>query len=474
MNQCSVPTWSIDGLFGTSVELSSLLDKIPLGMAILDRNRRVRLLNRHLQALTGFTSEEAIGLPCAHILRSNICLGQCPLAKLDGSEALSMEGDIINRDRRKIPVRVTIAPILGERERVVGYVEFLEDLRHLQTPRVEQSRSYGFGNVIGRSGEMERMLQILPIIAQSDSPMLITGESGTGKSLVAETIHKASARAKAPFIKLNCGALPETLLEAELFGFQRGALPGSVESKPGRFRLAHNGTLYLTEIDDLPKSLQVKLLGFLDEQVVCPVGGAKSFHVNVRVIAATRRDPEIMVRKRGFREDLLFRLGAVRLQLPPLRERADDVSLLLDHFLHTFTARMNKPVKGFSAQTLRTLEEYSYPGNVRELMNIVGYALNVCDGELVQPEHLPTYITSRRAKRRAGEPAAATETDATAPKQWDGGALLSGNWSSVEQRMIVDALVKAKGRKGKAAAMLGWSRSTFWRKLKQYGMDEQS
>jgi PAS domain S-box-containing protein len=448
-----------------------LLDGMPLGVAILDRERRIQFINRTLEALTGYTREEARGISCEFILRGNICLEGCPLrqAKLI-SEPVGIEGNIVNRDRQKIPVCMTFSPVRDQHGKLVGYLETAQDIRLIRTLSGKSGQAFGFGRIIGRSPEMERIHQILPVIAQSDSSVLITGETGSGKDFLAEAIHQASPRAREPFIKVNCGALPDTLLESELFGHQKGAFAGAVENKPGRFRLAHNGTLYLTEIGDLPLALQVKLLTFLDERIVYPVGGARGFQVNARVIAATHRDLEQMVREGRFREDLFFRLNAVRLRLPALRERGDDVRLLLDHFLKSHAGRLEKPVKGFSARALKALLAYPFPGNVRELKNIVEYALTLCQEDHIRTRHLPAYLLDLGADHDA-------EPRESPPRVEGGPSMLSGedvsalDWASVERRMILEAMVKAKGRRSKAAAMLGWGRSTLWRKLKEYGID---
>jgi transcriptional regulator with PAS, ATPase and Fis domain len=315
---------------------------------------------------------------------------------------------------------------------------------------------------------MERIFRVLPVIAQSDSSVLITGETGTGKDFVAEAIHQGSHRGKNPFIKVNCGALPETLLESELFGHQKGAFTGAFENKPGRFRLAHNGTLYLTEIGDLPLSLQVKLLTFLDDMVVFPLGGTKGFQVNVRVIAATHRNLGLMVREGRFREDLLFRLNVVRLHLPPVRERGDDIRLLLDHFMRSYLTRLKKPIKGFSAKALRLLLDFTYPGNVRELRNIVEYAVNICEEDQILLKHLPAYLTDpiardwdREEEKKEIQPLWSSE-----PKHRE----TASDWASAEKTMIMDALLKARGSRSKAAESLGWGRSTLWRKMKNYGL----
>lgn len=461
----------IDGLFEETVSLPMLLDGIPVGVAILDGERRIRFINRTLEALTGYTREEARGISCEFILRGNICLEGCPLrqGKLI-SEPVGIEGNIVNRDRQKIPVCMTFSPVRDQHGKTVGYLETVQDIRLIRTLAGKSGHAFGFGQIIGRSPEMERIHQILPVIAQSDSTVLITGETGSGKDFVAEAIHQASPRAREPFIKVNCGALPETLLEAELFGHQKGAFAGAVENKHGRFRLAHNGTLYLTEIGDLPLTLQVKLLTYLDDRIVYPLGSGRGIQVDARVITATHLDLEQMVREGRFREDLLFRLNAVRIKLPALRERGDDVRLLLDHFLQSHAGKLRKPVKGFSASALKALLAYPFPGNVRELKNIVEYALTLCQEDHIHTRHLPAYLLETDAVHD-GE---ARES----PSQVEGGAsMLSGedvsalDWAAVERRMILEAMVKAKGRRSKAAAMLGWGRSTLWRKLKEYGID---
>ncbi|MCK8601586.1 sigma-54 interaction domain-containing protein [Desulfoferrobacter suflitae] len=459
----------ISGLFDRPVALAPLLDEIPVAIALLDPNRRIVFVNRALEALTGFAYPDPAGIPCAQVMRSDICLQRCPAARLDDPlDPLCLEGDILNRDRQKIPVRVTFAPIRDVHGCLIGFLETLEDVRLLRELDGKIGSAYGFGKLIGRSPEMERIFRILPVIAQSDSSVLITGETGTGKDFVAEAIHQSSQRAKGPFVKVNCGALPETLLESELFGHQKGAFTGAMENKPGRFRLAHNGSLYLTEIGDLPLSLQVKLLTFLDDKVVYPLGSTKGFHVNVRVIAATHRNLEQMVQAGDFREDLLFRLNVVRQHLPPLRERGDDPRLLLDHFLNKLSSQFKKPIKGFSPKSLRILQGYSYPGNVRELRNIVEYAVNFCQEDQIQPRHLPAYLTQAK---HAPPPAERAATGVGAVST----LLLNGkeadlNWQDLERKMIMEALLKAKGRRSQAARILGWGRSTLWRKMKHYGL----
>ena len=463
----------IAGLFDHPLTFPSFLDKIPLGLAVLNTNRQIVLINRTLEGLTGYIRQEIKGIPCAYILRSNVCQENCPALTLqDSADAVCMEANIISRDRQKIPVRITFSAIRDSDGRTLGYLEAVEDIRLLKSLNGKTEQAYAFGQVIGRSPQMERIFRILPVIAQSDSSVLITGETGTGKDFVAEAIHQGSHRGKNPFIKVNCGALPETLLESELFGHQKGAFTGAFENKPGRFRLAHNGTLYLTEIGDLPLSLQVKLLTFLDDMVVFPLGGTKGFQVNVRVIAATHRNLGLMVREGRFREDLLFRLNVVRLHLPPVRERGDDIRLLLDHFMRSYLTRLKKPIKGFSAKALRLLLDFTYPGNVRELRNIVEYAVNICEEDQILLKHLPAYLTDpiardwdKEEEKKEIQPLWSSE-----PKHRE----TASDWASAEKTMIMEALLKARGSRSKAAESLGWGRSTLWRKMKNYGLSRSA
>jgi two-component system response regulator AtoC len=463
----------IKGLFDASVELPSLIDNIPLGIVVLDIQRRIVLINRAFEALSGFSMEDARGIPCFHIMRSKLCIQKCPLKNMDSnSESISVESDMINKERQLIPVLINLSPIRTAEGKLAGFLETVEDLRPLKEVDSKATHAYAFRHLIGKSPEMTRIFQTLPLLAQSDSAILITGETGTGKDILAEAIHQASDRAKGPFVKVNCGALPETLLESELFGHRKGAFTGAVENKPGRFRLAHNGSLYLTEIGDLPLSLQVKLLTFLDDKVVYPLGSAKGFQADVRVIAATHRNLDLMVKERKFRQDLMFRLNVVRLHLPPLRDRGDDIRLILDHFINIFTTRFRKNIKGLSKRVLKILLDYPFPGNVRELRNIIEYAVNICPGGQIQFTHLPAYLSETRYHydRSPSEADEAHEWTASFVKnntqQSD-----QKTWASFERDMIIEALVKSKGRRSKTADILGWGRSTLWRKMKQYKID---
>lgn len=458
------------GLYPSPIAISNLLREIPLGVLMLDRDRRILLMNQAMELLTGFRQEEIQGLPCQDVIRSNFCPRQCPVLEAEeGDELVRREGNIINRDRQKIPVRLTSVPLKDTAGRIVGFIETLEDTRLLQQLDKNIKQAFGFGHLLGRSPKMEEVFKILPVVAHTDSSVLITGETGTGKDVLAQALHETSNRAREPFIKVNCGALPESLLESELFGHKKGAFTGAVAEKPGRLRMAHNGTVYLTEIGDLPLPLQVKLLTFLDDKVVYPLGSTKGFQADVRIIAATHRDLDGMVRDGSFREDLLFRLKVVQLHLPPLREREGDIDLIMDHFLALFSSRFGKQIKGFSGEVRQKLLDYPFPGNVRELRNIVEYAVNICQEERIKHEHLPVYFFEQGIGRIGGEavPHRPEPAALSAPRERTAGK----DWTSIERELIIDALVQSKGHRSKAAAILGWGRSTLWRKMKQYGLE---
>ncbi len=450
------------------IELQQLIDAIPIGVSLIDETCRVIAINKTLQVLTGFSGDEARDLPCYHVLRSALCVRQCPVRRSpEELESIHEESDIINKDRQRIPVNLSFTSLLNTEGKRVAFLETVEDLRLSGTFDPGSEHAFSFASLIGRSPQMERVYQVLPILAQSDSSVLITGETGTGKDLLAEALHKASNRSKAPFIKVNCGAVPENLLESELFGHQKGAFTGAVENKPGRFKLAHDGTLFLTEIGDLPQPLQVKLLTFLDDQVIYPLGSTKGFQADVRVIAGTHRNLEDMVAQGRFRRDLLFRLNVVRIHLPPLREREGDLQLLADHFRNALNSKLQKKVQGFSKSVMQILSRYDFPGNVRELKNIVEYAINLCDDKRVGMDHLPAYLTeSTDSLIQESNSPAVTEHQESAADSFAG-----ASWTEAEKRLILDTLRKTSGKKSEAADILGWGRSTLWRKMKKYGLN---
>lgn len=460
-----------------SVDVSEVIDCIPVGIAILDIDLRLQAINRSLEAMTGFSREEAIGVFCPHIIRSNLCPQKCPVRQaLDSDQAVRIEGNIINRARQKIPVRIHVAVLKDGKNQPIGVIETIEDISLVTELDRKVQVSHDFSDLVGHSSKMQKLFDILPVISQTDSSVLITGETGTGKDLVASVIHRLSPRTQGPFIKINCGALPETLLESELFGHTRGAFTGAVRDKPGRFQLADNGTVYLTEIGDLPLPLQVKLLTFLDDKEIIPIGGTRSVRADVRLVASTHRDLQAMVRQGSFRQDLLYRLNVIRIEVPPLREREGDMRLLMEYFLNQFNKQFQKKINGFAPKAIEILTRYPYPGNVRELKNIVEYSANVCHEGSIKPEHLPDYLMGpwedtlkadliTRAAETTGEFAR------QAARNGEGPTAQKLDWREMERRMISEALLQSRGNRTKAAQLLGWGRSTLWRKMKQHNLD---
>lgn len=410
-------------------DLPRILRELPFGVAVVDRERRTLFLNSALERLTGFSSAEVAGVPCRHVLRGSFCLHHCPglscakgqpgagnAACIPGARASeSREGTLINRHRRKVPVRLTSVPVLDGAGALLCTLDVIEDLSALKELEGRLTRTAGPGAIVGRCSAMEHLLRILPAVAGSDATVLLTGESGTGKDLLAEALHRASPRARESFVRVNATPMPEALLDVELFG-QAGSGEGAAP-RPGKFQLAQNGTLYLSEIADMPLAQQGRLLRLLDEKAVVPAGGERPMRLNVRVVAATGRDPEELVAAGLLRQDLFHRLNAVRLHLPPVRERGEDVQFLLTHFLGIYASKFRKQVLGFSEEALSLLSAYDYPGNVRELRNMVEYAVMVCPGELVQPEHLPPQVRFPRAEAAAGPDGSQALKPAAARKQ---------------------------------------------------------
>ncbi|WP_319468040.1 sigma 54-interacting transcriptional regulator [uncultured Pseudodesulfovibrio sp.] len=448
---------------------SSLLDELPIGVAVMKPDGTLLTVNKTYETLTGIDRERAVGLKCLHSLRCDYCVKGCPvMTGWDKTECTNVEANIVNRERSKTFVRLTVTPLMNENGTIHGIVETISG-KNQHIMGATAASPFGLGGLVGKSPQIERVFTMVPSIAQTDSSVLITGETGTGKDLLAEEIHNASDRNQGPFIKVNCGALPDTLLESELFGHNKGAFTGADNNKPGRFRMAHGGTLFLTEIGDLPLALQVKLLSFLDDKVIYPLGSTKGFHADVRVIVATHRDLEAMVQEKRFRQDLLYRLNVIRLQLPPLRERGEDIGLLQDHFMKMFQARFGKTVDGFSENARNLLKSYRYPGNVRELRNLIEYAVNFCDGSTIRLRHLPGYMLQESSQPVEQHPAPLP--DHASPQTVTAPSPQPEKWENVQRQMIIDALVKTGGRKQQAAKMLGWGRSTLWRKMKHFGID---
>jgi PAS domain S-box-containing protein len=435
-----------------------ILDSIADGVFTVDHEGRITSFNKAAERITGFSKEEAVGQYCHEIFRSNLCFEACALKHTaETTETIvDLEVNILNRDNREIPISISTAVVRDESGNAVGAVETFRDLSLIKELRKEISSSYSFQDMLGRSKSMLDLFQILPDIAQSDATALIEGESGTGKELFATAIHNLSTRKDRPLIKVNCAALPETLLESELFGYKKGAFTDARRDKPGRFRQAHGGTMLLDEIGDMSKGTQVKLLRVLEQKEYEPLGSTKTERVDVRIIAATNRDLMEMMHRREFREDLFFRINVIRLRIPPLRERREDIPLLLDHFIERINLKQSKQIKKVSPSALKTILDYDFPGNVRELENIIEHAIILTKGIEIQPRHLPSYLSGReiepptRAKLSGKQDLAVLE--------------------EFERDLIVSALERNGGSTAAAAKELSIHRSTLWRKMKRYGI----
>jgi PAS domain S-box-containing protein len=435
-----------------------ILDSIADGVFTVDHEGRITSFNRAAEKITGFSRDEAIGQYCHEIFRANTCFEACPLKHTaETTETIiNLEVNILNRENKEIPISISTAVVRDQGGNVVGAVETFRDLSLIKELHKEIYRQYSFQDILGRSKPMLKLFQILPDIAQSDATVLIEGGSGTGKELFATAVHNLSSRKGKPLLKVNCAALPETLLESELFGYKKGAFTDAKQDKPGRFRQAHGGTIFLDEIGDISKGTQVKLLRVLEQKEYEPLGSNKTEKVDVRIIAATNRDLMDMMHRREFREDLFFRINIIRLVIPPLRERREDIPLLLDHFIERINLKRSKQIKKVSSSALKTLFDYDFPGNVRELENIIEHATILTKGIEIQSRHLPSYLK----RKHEVSPAAAALS-----KGEDMSVL-----ENVERDLIVRTLERHKGRTAAAAKELGVHRSTLWRKIKRYGI----
>jgi PAS domain S-box-containing protein len=436
-----------------------ILDSIADGVFTVDQQGRITSFNKAAEEITGFSKEEAIGQYCHEIFRSNACFEACPLKHTaeTAENIVNVEVNILNRDNREVPISVSTAIIRDDVGRAIGVVETFRDLSLIKALHREISQKYSFHDILGRSKQMLELFQILPDIAKSEATVLIEGESGTGKELFAAALHNLSGRERKPLVKVNCAALPESLLESELFGYKKGAFTDAKADKPGRFRQAHGGTIFLDEVGDMSKGTQVKLLRVLEQREYEPLGSTKTEKVNVRIIAATNRDLMEMMNRGEFREDLFFRLNVIRLGIPPLRERYEDIPLLIDHFLDRLNAKQSKQVRRVSRAALKILLNYDYRGNVRELENIIEHAIILAKGIEIQPRHLPSYL--KRGQQQNNRQASVTE-------QLDLSIV-----EDVERNVIARALERHRGSTAAAAKELGIHRSTLWRKIKRYGLE---
>ena len=374
-----------------------ILDSIADGVFTVNSQRKITSFNRAAEEITGIKKEEAFGRHCWEVFRASICEKRCSLQETmqTGRPIVNQSIFIVNAMGERLPVSISTAILKDEEGVIIGGVETFRDLTVVEALRKELSGRHTFMDIISKSKEMQRLFGMLEQVAESDATILLEGESGTGKELFAKAIHSLSPRKKGPMITVNCGSLPDTLLESELFGYKAGAFTDAKKDKPGRLALAEGGTLFLDEIGDISPALQVRLLRILQDKVYEPLGGTKPVKANVRIVAATNKHLESLVKEGKFREDLYYRIHVVKLVLPPLKNRKEDIPLLADHFIRKFSRLSGKEIQGLSAEVLPVLMSHDFPGNIRELENILEYATVVCKNDLIGIEHLPEYLHPR-------------------------------------------------------------------------------
>lgn len=449
------PTFFMPGIGKTALSLCRLiLEKISEGVIVIDREKRVTFFNEAAEILTGFSSRDAVGQYCFDVFRADICAAACPMDRIleRGKDLRDIPAMIIHREGEQIPIAVSAYGLLSNEGQAVGVIEIFRDLRELERLRRQVSRTYTLEDIVGRHAKIREIFKVLPDVAQSDSPVLIEGPTGSGKELFARAIHNLSSRVNGPFIPINCGALPDTLLESELFGYVKGAFTGAARAKPGRFLLADKGTLFLDEICNTSLSFQADLLRVLEEGEFTPLGDTRPLQADFRVIAATNRDLKKMVREGTFREDLFYRLNVVKISLPPLRHRKKDIPLLLDHFIRRFNLLKGRAIRGVSPDVLSLFMKYPFPGNIRELENIIEYAYILCKGPVIEVAHLPGDVKEWARRHPSAKPVA--------------GAL-----ELEEAEKIKVVLERHGGNRVAASEELGISRTTLWRKIRRYGLD---
>ena len=439
-------------------QLKIILDNLDIGVFTVTRGGLITFFNTVAEKISGFRRKEVIGRPCAALLGEGPADGANLLKQaVEGGKAQSnKKGVLTAKDGRKIPIRGNYMALRNEQGRVIGGLATIQDLSLIDELHRAISSRYTFADMIGKDPSIQKIFDIVPVVAESDATILIEGSTGTGKDLLAKVIHNASKRAKKPLVKVNCAALPDNLLESEMFGYVKGAFTGADKDKPGRFQEADGGTIFLDEIGDLPLSLQAKLLRVLEEKEFYSLGSRKITRVDVRIIAATNQGLEEMVGAKRFREDLFYRLNVIRLELPPLRERRADIPLLIENILRRLSSARKAQASRISEEAMEILLNYDYPGNVRELENILEHALIICQEEVIGVKHLPIFL-------RKATPAAGPEKGVSAQEG-----------TPTEKERILEALKRHHWQRNEAARELHMDRTTLWRKMKRYHLQVQA
>ena len=378
----------------TSKPKDIILDSINEGVFTVDLNWRLTSFNRAAETITGIRRRDAVGRPCCDVFHADICQKACALRRTfdTGRPIVNATAHIVSNQGHKVPIRISTAIIKDNQGHIMGGVETFQDLSQIEELQKKLHSRYSFEDIVGRSPAMIRLFQILPQIAESSSTVLIEGPSGTGKELFARAIHHLSPRRKKRFLAINCAALPDTLLESELFGYKAGAFTDARKAKTGLFALADGGTIFLDEIGDISPALQVRLLRVLQNRVIQPLGDNQERPVDLRVVAATNRRLDERVKSGFFREDLYYRIRVVHLTLPDLKSRREDIPLLINHLITKFNRLQGKDIAGISMEVTACLMAYDFPGNVRELENILEHAFVLCRSGIIELHHLPAEL----------------------------------------------------------------------------------
>jgi PAS domain S-box-containing protein len=432
----------------------TILDSIADGVFTIDLEFNITYFNSAAQKITGVSGDQALGKKCFDVYRANICQTTCALGETmkTGKQSINLPINILNSEGDRIPASVSTSVLKDSKGKIIGGVEIFRDLSAMEALRKEISNRYRFEDIISKNHEIQGIFDILPDIATSGSTVLIEGPSGSGKELFARAIHNVSGK-KGEFVAVSCAALPDTLLESELFGYKKGAFSEAKKDKPGRFARAKDGTIFLDEIGDISAALQVKLLRVLQEKEYEPLGATVTSKTNARVIAATNRTLSELVARGSFREDLFYRLNVVKIELPPLTRRREDIPLLINYFVQKFNVLKGKEITGISENALNLLMRYNFPGNIRELENIIEFAFVLCHDDTIRTKHLSREIQELSQNSRDKEP--------------DTPASLLDN---AEKNAILDALQRHNANRGETADFLGINKSTLWRKMKKYGI----
>ncbi len=429
-----------------------IFNSIPHGIFTIDSEGRITAFNNAAETLTGYSREEAIGKRCYEIFRADICQQGCPLKQslVSRQEEELREATILTRDGMEVPISISTNALVDADGKLIGGVEMFRDLSQIVELRKKIEGMYVFEDIVSKNSRMLSILERLPLFAASNSSVLIEGASGTGKELIARALHYLGPRSQKPFVAVNCAAIPDNLLESELFGYSKGAFTDARKDKPGRFSRADGGTLFLDEIGEISPAMQVKLLRVLQEKEFEPLGAMQSVKVDVRIVAATNKILSEEIHKGTFREDLYYRLNVIHIDVPPLSRRREDIPLLANHFRKRFNTLQGRTIQKISENAMAALMSAPFPGNVRELENAIEHAFVMCRGDAILQRDLPSGISENYQIRADAEP--------------------ENPLHAAESETIRQVLERHSGNRTRAAEDLGISRNTLWRKMKKFGI----